>query len=140
MLTIQSQSPRLRPALNSKPSQSQAAILYTGLYAVAAGLNANLPAHGADQLDHSNQRQISAFFNWFFFSLCSGGLISSTVMVWVEENKGWNWSFPITVIVLSLALLIFVSGRPFYRHKRPTGSALTRIIKVTKVDEKAIEK
>ncbi|KAM5562967.1 protein NRT1/ PTR FAMILY 4.2-like [Rosa sericea] len=133
LLTIQSQSRRLRPALNLKPSQSQAAILYTGLYAIAAGaagLNANLPAHGADQLDHSNQRQISAFFNWFFFSLCTGGLISSTVMVWMEENKGWNWSFPITVIVLSLALLIFISGSPFYRHKRPTGSSLTRIIKV----------
>ncbi|KAL6209015.1 hypothetical protein ACLB2K_019958 [Fragaria x ananassa] len=133
LLTIQSHSTRLRPALNLQPSQSQAAFLYTGIYAVAAGaagINANLPAHGADQLDHSNQRQISAFFNWFFFSLCTGGLISATVMVWVEENKGWNWSFPITVIVLCLALFIFFSGSPFCRHKRPTGSALTRIIKV----------
>lgn len=135
LLTIQSHNTRLRPALNLQPSQSQAAFLYTGIYAVAAGaagINANLPAHGADQLDHSNQRQISAFFNWFFFSLCTGGLISATVMVWVEENKGWNWSFPITVIVLCLALFIFISGSPFYRHKRPTGSALTRIIKVCK--------
>ncbi|CAB4291155.1 unnamed protein product [Prunus armeniaca] len=133
LLTIQAQNPQFRTALNEKPSQSEAAILYTGLYSMAAGvggINGSLPAHGADQLDHGNQRLISAFFNWFFFSLCLGGLISCTVMVWVEENKGWNWSFTITAIVLSLALSIFISGSPFYRHKLPGGSALTRIIKV----------
>lgn len=133
MLTIQAQNPQFRPELNEKPSQSEATILYTGLYSMAAGvggINASLSAHGADQLDHGNQRLISAFFNWFFFSLCLGGLISCTVMVWVEQNKGWNWSFTITAIVLSLALSIFISGSPFYRYKLPGGSALTRIIKV----------
>ncbi|XP_021814232.1 protein NRT1/ PTR FAMILY 4.2-like [Prunus avium] len=133
LLTIQAQNPQFRPELNEKPSQSEATILYTGLYSMAAGvggINASLSAHGADQLDHGNQRLISAFFNWFFFSLCLGGLISCTVMVWVEQNKGWNWSFTITAIVLSLALSIFISGSPFYRYKLPGGSALTRIIKV----------
>ncbi|KAM1265560.1 hypothetical protein ACFX2J_035232 [Malus domestica] len=92
------------------------------------GINASLPAHGADQLDHSNQRLISSYFNWFFFSLCLGGLLSCT-MIWVEENKGWNWNFTITIIALSLAPSIFIGGSLFYRHKCPYGSALTRIFK-----------
>ncbi|KAM1987502.1 hypothetical protein ACFX15_034755 [Malus domestica] len=93
------------------------------------GINASLPAHGADQLDHMNQRLISSYFNWFFFSLCLGGLLSCT-MIWVEENKGWNWNFTITIIALSLAPSIFIGGSLFYRHKCPCGSALTRIFKV----------
>ncbi|KAE8726520.1 Detected protein of unknown function [Hibiscus syriacus] len=82
LLTIQAKKSRLFPAINSKPSKTQEAILYAGLYAIAAGVRgvkAALPAHGADQLNHSNQRLISSFFNWFFFSLCFGGLIAFTV-------------------------------------------------------------
>ncbi|XP_022769912.1 protein NRT1/ PTR FAMILY 4.2 isoform X1 [Durio zibethinus] len=133
LLTIQAQDSRLQPAINNKPSRSQEAILYTGLYAIAAGVGgvkAALPAHGADQLDHSNQRLISSFFNWFFFSVCFGGLIASTVMIWIEENLGWNWSFKISVVTLSVALCIFSMGFPIYRYKRPGGSPLTRIYKV----------
>ncbi|RXH87022.1 hypothetical protein DVH24_028522 [Malus domestica] len=52
-------------------------------------------------------------------------------MVWVEDHIGWNWSFLITVTALSFSLVIFVTGTPFYRHKRPTaGNSLTRIITV----------
>ena len=119
--------------MGRRPSRSQAAILYAGLYAMAfgvGGVKATLPAHGADQLDHSNQRLISAFFNWFFFSLCTGGLISVTLMIWIEENLGWNWSFKISVIVLSVTLFIFTVGFSFYRYKLPGGSPLSRIFKV----------
>ncbi|KAE8685860.1 Protein NRT1/ PTR FAMILY 4.1 [Hibiscus syriacus] len=133
LLTIQAQNSRLLPVLNKKPSKTQEAILYSGLYAIAAGVGgvkAALPAHGADQLNHSNKGLISSFFNWFFFSLCFGGLIASTIMIWIEENLGWNWSFKISVVTLSAALCIFTMGFPIYRYKRPGGSPLTRIYKV----------
>ncbi|XP_048430185.1 protein NRT1/ PTR FAMILY 4.2-like [Pyrus x bretschneideri] len=134
LLAIQAQFTHLRPAVDVKPSLFQATILYIGLYAFAAGiagLNVALPAHGADQLDHNDARLISAFLNWFNFAICLGGLISSTVMVWVEDHIGWNWSFLITVTALSFSLVIFVTGTPFYRHKRPTaGNSLARIITV----------
>ncbi|KAM3683651.1 hypothetical protein ACB094_12G162500 [Castanea mollissima] len=133
LLTVQAHEPHLHPAMGRRPSGSQAAILYAGLYAMAigvGGVKATLPAHGADQLDHSNQRLISAFFNWFFFSLCTGGLISVTLMIWIEENLGWNWSFKISVIVLSVTLFIFTIGFSFYRYKLPGGSPLSRIFKV----------
>uniref|UniRef100_A0A7N2MLR8 Uncharacterized protein n=2 Tax=Quercus lobata TaxID=97700 RepID=A0A7N2MLR8_QUELO len=133
LLTVQAHEPHLHPAMGRRPSGSQAAILYAGLYAMATGVGgvkATLPAHGADQLDHSNQRLISAFFNWFFFSLCTGGLISVTLMIWIEENLGWNWSFKISVMVLSVTLFIFTIGFSFYRYKLPGGSPLSRIFKV----------
>ncbi|KAJ6687115.1 OLIGOPEPTIDE TRANSPORTER-RELATED [Salix purpurea] len=133
LLTVQAHDTRLQPALQEKPSSSQAAVLFSGLYAIATGvggIKAALPAHGADQSDHSKQRSISSFFNWFFFSLCIGGLLSSTIMIWIEENRGWNSSFKISAVVLGVALCIFIAGFPIYRFKRPGGSPITRIFKV----------
>ncbi|KAF8402171.1 hypothetical protein HHK36_013123 [Tetracentron sinense] len=135
MLTVQAQYKQFQPATGRRPSNSQAVVLYTGLYAMAAGVGgvkASLQAHGADQLDHTNQRLMTGFFNWFFFSLCTGCLIAATVMFWVEENKGWKWSFIISVVALSFALCIFAIGFPFYRYKHPSGSPLTRMLKVRK--------
>ncbi|GLU08019.1 hypothetical protein SLE2022_249500 [Rubroshorea leprosula] len=133
LLAVQAQYSKLQPNLNERPSKSQAVFLYFGLYAMAAGvggIKAALPAHGGDQLDHGNQRQISAYFNWYFFSLCTGGLISSTVMVWIQDNEGWKLNFNISIGTLSLALCIFTAGFPIYRLKRPGGSPITRIYKV----------
>ncbi|KAK1270761.1 putative peptide/nitrate transporter [Acorus gramineus] len=133
ILAVQARSPNLRPLTGKTPSLSQEAMLYVGLYAVSmgvGGVKASLPAHGADQFDSSNKRLVSRYFNWFFFSLCVGGLLAVTVLVWVEENKGWQWGFTICVIAFLLALCIFGYGLPFYRHKVPTGSPFTRIFKV----------
>ncbi|KAI3980240.1 hypothetical protein MKX01_009647, partial [Papaver californicum] len=124
---------RLRPTTGKPPSQSQAALLYVGLYAIAigiGGIKSSLPAHGDDQLGRSNKKLISSYFNWFFFSLCTGGLLSCTIMVWIEENKGWQWSFSISIAVLSLTILLFSSGYPIYIYILPSGSPITRIFKV----------
>lgn len=133
ILTVQASNKNLQPAGTNKPSHPQEALLYAGLYAMATGVGgvkATLEAHGADQLDNTNKRLISSFFNWFFFALSFGGLLSSTFMVWIEENKGWQASFCINIGVFSAALCIFISGLTSYRNKRPAGSPLTRIFKV----------
>ncbi|XP_058092406.1 protein NRT1/ PTR FAMILY 4.1-like [Magnolia sinica] len=132
-LTIQAHYKALQPPPGRRPSPPQAIMLYAGLYAMAAGVGgvkASLPAHGADQLDRSNKKLVSTFFNWYFFSLCMGGLSAVTILVWIQENRGWQWGFGISAGALCLALLVFAIGFPFYRHKIPSGSPLTRIFKV----------
>ncbi|AES79019.2 peptide/nitrate transporter plant [Medicago truncatula] len=131
MLTYQAQNPNLQPPENKTPSYIQALFLFTGLYAIAAGLGgmrATLAAHGADQLDHNNKSLISSYFSWYFFSLITGGLLATCVMVPIEQKYGWSTSFFILLFVASLALCTFVSGFPLYRYKRPSGSPLTQII------------
>lgn len=133
ILTIQAHCKSFQPNPGRDPSPSQEAMLYAGLYAMAigvGGVKASLPTHGADQLDHSNKRAISSFFNWYFFSLCTGGLLAVTLLVWVQENKGWQWGFTISAVTLFLGFCIFAGGLPFYRHKFPNGSPFIRIFKV----------
>ncbi|KAJ0248910.1 Protein NRT1/ PTR FAMILY 4.1 [Hirschfeldia incana] len=133
LLTIQAHIPKLQPQGDNAPSTLQSVVLFTGLYAVATGVGgvkASLPAHGGDQLDSRKQGLISGFFGWYFFSICFGGLLAVTIMVWIEENKGWSISFAICTVVLVSALFVFTVGFPMYRFKRPTGSPLTRIVNV----------
>ncbi|KAG7583330.1 Proton-dependent oligopeptide transporter family [Arabidopsis suecica] len=133
LLTLQAHITKLQPQGGKKPSTLQSTVLFTGLYAIAigvGGVKGSLPAHGGDQIGTRNQRLISGFFNWYFFSVCLGGFLAVTFMVWIEENKGWSTSFNISTAVLASAIFIFVVGCPMYRFKRPAGSPLTRIVNV----------
>lgn len=145
MLTLQAHFPALKPPPCSSeqlsshcenPTVGQAAMLYVGLYIVAlgaGGVRATLSAHGADQFDENDpeeRRLISNFFNWYFFSLCVGGLVAVTFVMWIQENIGWQWGFGISTISIFLALLVFSSGFFTYRNKIPSGSPLTRMAQV----------
>lgn len=145
ILTVQAYHPSLQPprcvageATNPcrKSNRPEAAMLYIGLYLVAAGvggIKGSLPTHGAEQFDESNPKErikTSTFFNYFVFCLSSGGLIATTFVVWVEDNKGWKWGFFISTLTILLSIPLFLGGSPFYRNKIPYGSPLTTISKV----------
>lgn len=147
ILTVQAQSaslqpPKCNPATpDHTPCEhvhgSKAALLFIGLYLVAlgvGGIKGSLPAHGAEQLDENTphgRKQRSTFFNYFVFSLACGALIAVTLVVWIEDNKGWQWGFGISTLTILLSIPIFLCGSPFYRNKVPMGSPLTTICKVS---------
>ncbi|KAL7091492.1 hypothetical protein ACP275_12G109500 [Erythranthe tilingii] len=146
ILTVQAHSGSLQPPNcdQSKPDQmpcqhvdgSKAALLYLGLYLVAlgvGGIKGSLPAHGAEQLDGTTphgRKQRSTFFNYFVFSLACGALIAVTLVVWIEDNKGWQWGFGISTLAILLSIPVFLCGSSCYRNKIPLGSPLTTICKV----------
>lgn len=143
LLTIQAHLPSLKPpqcdqanTLCHQVHGGKAAMLFMGLYLVAlgvGGIKGSLPSHGAEQFDESTPRgrkQRSTFFNYFVFSLSCGGLIAVTFVVWIEDNKGWEWGFGISTLTILLSIPIFLAGSVFYRNKIPSGSPLTTILKV----------
>lgn len=65
------------------------------------------------------------------FCLSCGGLIAVTLVVWVEDNKGWQWGFGISTLAIFLSIPIFLAGTAIYRNKIPSGSPLTTIFKVS---------
>ncbi|QCD82710.1 protein NRT1/ PTR FAMILY 4.6-like [Vigna unguiculata] len=142
ILTVQARVPSLKPAAcdPSTPCHEvgggKAAMLFAGLYLVAlgvGGIKGSLPAHGAEQFDEatpSGRKQRSTFFNYFVFCLSCGGLIAVTFVVWIEDNKGWEWGFGISTISIVLSIPVFLAGSATYRSKIPSGSPLTTIFKV----------
>lgn len=141
ILTIQARTPSLMPPTCDGPtceavSGSKAVMLFVGLYLVAlgvGGIKGSLPSHGAEQFDESTpkgRKQRSTYFNYFVFCLACGALVAVTFVVWLEDNKGWEWGFGVSTIAIFVSILIFLSGSKFYRNKIPCGSPLTTILKV----------
>ncbi|OVA04611.1 Proton-dependent oligopeptide transporter family [Macleaya cordata] len=145
LLALQAHLPSLQPPVcdisaqfsNCKQVHSyNAALLYIGLYLTAFGegcLRANLAPLGGDQFDDNDPtelRQKSSFFNWFTFSISLGAIVGLTLIVWIQDNKGWDLGFTVSAGFILLGVLVVGSGFPFFRHQIPTGSPLTRMLQV----------
>ncbi|KAI4304440.1 hypothetical protein MLD38_039949 [Melastoma candidum] len=146
LLTLQAHYPQLHPPVCNvfdatshceKVRGGDAALLFTALYLLAAGsagVKAGLPAHGADQFDEKDPEeagQMSSFFNFLLMAICTGGTISLTLIIWVQQNKGWDWGFGLSSISMFLAMIVFTGGLPMYRiHVTKRANALVEIIQV----------
>lgn len=110
--------------------------VYLGLYLFAlgtGGIKPNIPAFGADQFDGADPVERvtkGSFFNWYYFSINVGSLLSSTVVVWVQDNIGWSVGFAGPMLLLGFGLAMFIAGRRAYRYKKLGGSPLTRVFQV----------
>ncbi|KAK9268117.1 hypothetical protein L1049_010557 [Liquidambar formosana] len=146
LLTLQAHYPKLKPPPCSIFDQTvhceqvdggNAVLLFIALYMIAAGaagLKATLPSHGADQFDEKDPqeaKQMSSFFNSLLLAICVGGAASLTLIVWIQDNKGWDWGFGISTIAMLMAVVIFAAGLPLYRiYVVQQTSAILEIIQV----------
>lgn len=111
-------------------SKSQNFVFFSGLYLVAfgsGGVKSSLLPLGAYQFDDDNQVQREKreyFFNCFYFCSTIGSLISSTLIVWVQENISWPIGYGIASLSMGLAIVSFIYGTPRYRLQEPQGSPL----------------
>ncbi|XP_024031971.1 protein NRT1/ PTR FAMILY 4.6 [Morus notabilis] len=142
ILTIQAQIQSLKPPKCHSIGTCQEVggwkevMLFAGLYLVAlgvGGIKGSLPPHGAQQFDETTpqgRKQRSSFFNYYVFCLSCGALIAVTFVVWIEDNKGWQWGFGVSTATILMSIPVFLIGSPFYRTKLPTGSPITTMLKV----------
>ena len=93
------------------------------------GIKANVSPFGADQVEQEGPRAVQTFFNWFYWFINVGSLISFTVVVWVQEY-GLFYGYLITTGTMFLAMIVFVLGRNKYRTKPPGGSKLSEMVKI----------
>ncbi|KAI5385479.1 protein NRT1/ PTR FAMILY 8.3 [Lathyrus oleraceus] len=140
-LTLSATVPALKPAecfssVCPPATSAQYAIFFFGLYLIALGTGGIKPcvsSFGADQFDDTDpQERIKkgSFFNWFYFSINIGAFVSSSFIVWTQENAGWGIGFGIPALFMGLAIGSFFLGTPLYRFQKPGGSPITRILQV----------
>lgn len=140
-LTLSASIPSLKPAdcvgaHCPTATLSQYAFFFTGLYLIALGTGGIKPcvsSFGADQFDDTDPKEKvrkGSFFNWFYFSINIGALVSGTYIVWVQENQGWGLGFAIPAFFMGVAIISFFLGTPLYRFQKPGGSPITRMCQV----------
>uniref|UniRef100_A0A2N9H3H3 Major facilitator superfamily (MFS) profile domain-containing protein n=1 Tax=Fagus sylvatica TaxID=28930 RepID=A0A2N9H3H3_FAGSY len=145
ILTIQAHVASLKPppcilVNTNSPCQevdgAEAVMLFAGLYLVAlgvGGIKGSLPPHGAEQFDDTTpqgRKQRSSYFNYYVFCLSCGALVAVTFVVWIEDNKGWQWGFGISTATILISIPLFLLGSPTYRIKFPSGSPIATMFKV----------
>ncbi len=117
------------------PSTQQMAFIYISLYTMALGSGGIRPCvltFGADQFDVEDPKEKLqlAHFHWFYFTITLGVLLALTVVVYISNYVSWGWGFGTLAIAMGVANITFFMGTPFYRHKLPSGSPVTRLCQV----------
>lgn len=142
LLTLAVSLPALRPPYCAKDevckhaSTFQIGIFYCALYIIAVGTGGtkpNISTMGADQFDDFEPKERHyklSFFNWWMFSIFVGTLFSNTFLVYIQDNVGWGVGYGLPTLGLAVSIVMFAFGTPFYRHKLPAESPLSRMAKV----------
>ncbi|XP_022731455.1 protein NRT1/ PTR FAMILY 2.7-like [Durio zibethinus] len=113
------------------PSKVQFLVLYAGIALASIGQGGTrftLATMGANQFHKSQQQGI--FFNWYFFSQYTASVVSSTAIVYIEDNVSWGVGFGLCVAANFIGLVIFLLGNRFYLHDKPQGSPFMNIARV----------
>ncbi|OWM80886.1 hypothetical protein CDL15_Pgr006917 [Punica granatum] len=122
LLTLSASIDGLRPAPCTarpcpKATSGQTAFLYAALALIALGTGGIKPcvsSFGADQFDESDPREAHnkyAFFNWFFFAINMGALFGITVLVYLQDEKGWVWGFAVPTATMMFSVVIVAATR-----------------------------
>ena len=93
--------------------------LTAGLALIALGSGGIKPcvsAHVGDQFGASNAHLLPKIYNWFYFSINMGAMLSMMLTPWLMEWYGPHIAFGLPGILMALATLIFWMGRKRFIH------------------------
>ncbi|XP_050213768.1 protein NRT1/ PTR FAMILY 5.10-like [Mercurialis annua] len=127
-----------KPVASCSPNMIQVVLFFSSLYLVALGQGGHKPcvqAFGADQFDGQDPKECkakSSFFNWWYFCMCGGTMISLSVLNYIQDNLNWGLGFGIPCVMMIIALVVFLLGTKTYRYsaKVEERSAFQRIGRV----------
>ncbi|EOY14891.1 Peptide transporter 5 [Theobroma cacao] len=141
LLTLSASIDSLRPPPCTarpctKAADNQSAFLFVALALIALGTGGIKPcvsSFGADQFDEADEKEVQkkySFFNWFFFAINIGALLGITLLVYMQDKKGWGWGFGVPTMAMVCSTVILGAGIPYYRYQKPMGSPFTRFLQV----------
>ncbi|XP_058162172.1 solute carrier family 15 member 3 [Dasypus novemcinctus] len=105
-----------------------AALLLLGL--AASSIRTNLTSFGADQVMVLGRDATRRFFNWFYWSINLGAVLSLLVVAFIQQNISFLVGYSIPVGCVGLAFFIFLFATPIFITKPPTGSQVSSMLKL----------
>ncbi|CAF2152104.1 unnamed protein product [Brassica napus] len=122
-------------SLCESPSKIQFGVLYSAITLACVGAGGNRweqvhPGHCWCESVKKKTKDQGSFFNWFFFTWYFAAAISTTAIVYTEENISWTFGFGLCLAANLLGFLVFLSGKRFYKHEKPSGTPFTSLLRV----------
>ncbi|XP_047548003.1 solute carrier family 15 member 3 [Lutra lutra] len=107
--------------------------LYSGLLLLAlaaSSIRSNLTSFGADQVMDLGRHASRRFFNWLYWSINVGAVLSLLVVAFIQQNINFLLGYSIPVGCVGLAFFIFLFATPIFVTKPPTGSQVSSMVKL----------
>ncbi|XP_004715094.1 solute carrier family 15 member 3, partial [Echinops telfairi] len=117
----------------ASPSPYCAPTLYAALLLLAlaaSSVRTNLTSFGADQVLDLGRNATQRFFNWFYWSINLGAVLSLFVVAFVQQNISFLLGYSIVVGCVGLAFFIFLFATPVFITKPPMGSQVSSMLKL----------
>jgi POT family proton-dependent oligopeptide transporter len=96
--------------------------LFLGLTLIAIGSGGIKPcvsAHVGDQFGQRNAHLLPRIYNWFYFAINSGSLLSMIITPWLLKVYGPHVAFALPGVLMFIATILFWMGRQDFAHIVP---------------------
>lgn len=114
----------------------QQTILLFGLCCLSIGAGGIRPCSipfGVDQFDINTpegRKETNNYYNWYYTLITLVMLIDQTIVVYIQDNMSWALGFAVPAVLMSCAIILFLSGRNLYVYVKPEGSNISGIVQV----------